>query len=174
MSIADELQKLEELRRTGALSDQEFAQAKAALLAGAAGPPPEPLGQHLAEQMAEVRHQNELARIDREWEMERQQYLITDRYGARQVPTPGMGIGIAIVGGVFGLLWTVMAFAITGGAPDFGPFGVAHVVFPLLGVVFIGAAVGFGVYCYSRAQKYQRAFAAYQARRRGVRPESSR
>ena len=35
MSIADGLQKLEELRRRGSLSDEEFAQAKAALLAGA-------------------------------------------------------------------------------------------------------------------------------------------
>lgn len=49
-------------------------------------------------------------------------------------------------------------------------FPVAHVVFPLLGIAFIGAAVGFEVCCYSRAQKYQRAFAAYQARRRGVPP----
>jgi hypothetical protein len=34
MSIADELRKLEELRRSGALSDEEFAQAKAAVLGG--------------------------------------------------------------------------------------------------------------------------------------------
>ena len=36
MSLADELAKLEDLRRTGALTDTEFAQAKAKLLAGGA------------------------------------------------------------------------------------------------------------------------------------------
>ena len=36
MNIADELQKLEELHRAGTLSDEEFAKAKAAVLAGSA------------------------------------------------------------------------------------------------------------------------------------------
>jgi hypothetical protein len=42
MSIADELQKLFELHRRGALTDEEYARAKAAVLAGAPEPPPEP------------------------------------------------------------------------------------------------------------------------------------
>lgn len=37
MSIADELQKLQELRDEGALTDAEFARAKAKLLEGGAG-----------------------------------------------------------------------------------------------------------------------------------------
>jgi hypothetical protein len=41
MSIADELQKLQELHRSGALNDQEFAQAKAVVLAGSLSAPPE-------------------------------------------------------------------------------------------------------------------------------------
>src|SRR5262249_24765837 len=130
VSIADELLKLEELRRGGSLTDEEFARAKAALLAGASAPPGEPVPQHLADQLAEVRYQNELARVDREWETERQKYFVTDRYGRRQVPTSGMGIGMAIGGGIFGVLWTVMAIAITGSAPAEGPFVVAKVVFP--------------------------------------------
>jgi len=36
MALADELNKLQELHRTGALSDEEFARSKAALLAGQA------------------------------------------------------------------------------------------------------------------------------------------
>jgi len=171
MSLADELQKLEELRRSGALNDQEFAQAKAALLSGASAAPAEPLGQHLADQLAEVRYQNELARVDREWEVERQNYVLTDRYGRQQVPSSGMAIGTAIVGGVFGLIWTVLAFSLTSLDSDFAPFGLIHVVFPLFGVGFIIAAVGFGFYAYARAQRYEQAFAAYQERRRQVRPE---
>jgi hypothetical protein len=171
MGLADELQKLEDLRRRGTLSDAEFAQAKAALLAGGAAPGEHPLGEYLSDQLAEIRYQNELARLDREWEIERQQYLVVDRYGRRHVPTAGMGIGSAVVGGVFGVIWTVMAVAITSEAPDFGPFAIAQVIFPLFGMVFIVAAVGWGVHCYSRAQKYDAAFRAYRARRRQVAPE---
>jgi hypothetical protein len=170
MGLADELQKLEDLRRRGTLTDAEFEQAKAALLAGGTGPAEQSLG-HLSNQLAEVRYQNELARIDREWEIERQQYLVADRYGRRHIPTSGKGIGSAVVGGVFGVIWTVMAFSITSGAPDFGPFAIAQVVFPLFGVVFILAAIGWGVHCHSRAQKYDAGYRAYQARRSQVAPE---
>ena len=171
MSLADDLAKLEELRRGGALSESEFSRAKAALLADAAGgAKPSATEEHLAGHLAEIHYQNELARIDREWEIERQQYLIPDRWGRRIVPTPGMGIGIALVGGVFGVIWTVMAVAITGSAPDVGPFSVAKVAFPLFGVVFIVAAIGFGLYAHARASKYQAAFAAYQERRAAVKP----
>jgi hypothetical protein len=171
MSLADELTKLEEMRRRGALSDAEFTQAKAALLAGAPAGSGQQFGEHLADQLAEVKHQNELAQLDREWEIERQQYLIRNRLGVAQVPTAGMGIGMAVVGGLFGVFWTVMAAAITGSAPDVGPFSIAKVFFPLFGVVFTLAAIGFGIYTYSRAQKYQEAFAAYKARRARVKPE---
>src|SRR5205085_1477539 len=103
MSLADEIKKLEELRWNGTLTDDEFARAKASLLA-AHGAPAEPaaaggdaaVAGNLAGQLAEVRYQNELARIDREWEAEKEQYAVTDRYGRRQLPTTGMGIGIAV------------------------------------------------------------------------------
>jgi hypothetical protein len=171
MGIADELQKLEDLRRSGALSEEEFARAKAAVIAGSNTPSGEPLGQHLADQLAEVRYQNELARIDREWQIEREKYMIADKYGRRHVPTAGMGLGAAVVGGVFGALWTIFAFALTSGGPDVGPFPIVKVVFPLFGVVFTVAAVGYGLHAYSKAQQYEKAHAAYQARRRNVRPD---
>src|SRR4051794_11923089 len=98
MSLADELAKLADLRRNGELTDAEYERAKAALLGGAAAAPEQPLAAHLADQLAEVRHQNELAQIDREWAMERERYLVADRYGRRHVPTAGGGVGAAVVG----------------------------------------------------------------------------
>ena len=174
MSIADELQKLEDLRRGGALSETEFAKAKAAVLSGAAPADRPPVEQHLSAQLSEVRYQNELARIDREWEMEREKYMVTDKYGRRHLPSSGMGIGMAVVGGVFGTLWTIMAVAITGSAPDVGPFSIAKLVFPLFGVFFVVLAIWFGLHVHSRAQAYQKAQAAYQDRRRQVQPEQFR
>jgi hypothetical protein len=164
MSLVDDLAKLEELRRKGALSEAEFTNAKGKLLSGAPDGGPQ-LGEHLADQLAEVRHQNELAQIDREWEIERQQYLIRSKYGIAHVPSVGMGIGTAVFGGAFGLFWTIMATATTWAAPDVGPFSIAKIVFPLFGIIFIVAAISYGAYCVSKAKKYQEAFDAYKARR---------
>jgi hypothetical protein len=161
MSLADELQKLDDLRRRGTLTAAEFERAKAALLAGDSAD----VGGHLADQLAEVRHQNDLAQIDREWEIERQQYLVTGKHGRQFVPTTGTGLMSAVGGGAFGIFWTVMAVSIMSGAPTDGAFGAAKVFFPLFGVVFTLIAIGWGVYCYLRAQKYDAAFQAYQDRR---------
>jgi hypothetical protein len=161
MALADELTKLAELHRSGALTDSEFAKAKEALLASPQIVPAAAPGLDAGEQ----KRANELARLDREWEMAREQFLIANRYGIKQVPTIGMGIGTMVVGGVFGTFWTIVAFAMTRSAPDIGPFLIIKVVFPLFGLVFIGAALGYGGYCYVRAQKYERAFEAYRTRR---------
>src|SRR5687768_12151 len=97
MSLADELAKLEELRRTGALTETEFAQAKAKLLAADAPPARDAVVEKLGEQLAETRYQNELARIDREWQIEREKYMLTGKYGRRYIPTVGMGLVVAII-----------------------------------------------------------------------------
>ena len=44
-------------------------------------------------------------------------------------------------GAVFGVLWTILAIAITSSAPSDGPFVVAKVVFPLFGVFFVVASL---------------------------------
>jgi hypothetical protein len=164
MNLADELERLDQLRRSGALTDDEFERAKTLLLQGTPPAADPDLGDHLADQLAEVKAQNELARIDREWEIEREQYMIVGRYGRRHVPTTGMGIATAVIGGGFGIFWTIMAFSIASG-PVPGPAGGIGSIFPLFGVVFIAVAVGWGIYCMNRAQKYEEAYQAYRARR---------
>jgi hypothetical protein len=165
MGLADELQKLEALRRSGTLSDAEFAQAKSALLAGQ---PAAPIEHHLSEQLAEVRYQNELARIDREWATERESYYVTDRNGRRNIPTTGAGIATAVLGGGFGVFWTIMAFSIARSGPRFGDSGGPADFFPFIGIVITLVAIGYGIYCYSRALEYEQALARYKARRSQV------
>lgn len=167
MSLADDLTKLEELRRSGALTESEFVAAKGRLLAAEPAPAGGAVADKLAEQLAETRYQNELARIDREWQIERERYMIAGKTG-RHLPTAGEGLVTAVVGGVFGVFWTVMAFSMTSGAPDFGPFAIANVVMPLFGVVFTVGAIGLGIYAMNKAQAYNQAFAAYQRRRAAV------
>ena len=171
MGIADELQKLQQLRHNGTLTDQEFAQAKSQLLANPPVESPQ-LTPFIEDQLKAVRHQNELTRIDREWEIERRQFQMQGRYGRVFTPTIGMGIATAVFGGIFGAFWTVIAFTITnastsmlpGMGPGIGLFGIIGTVFPLIGVVFTVGAIGRGIYCVIQAQRYNEAYSAYKER----------
>ena len=174
MSLADDLTKLEELRRAGALTDREFAQAKAKLLAGDPAPADSAVVEKLGDQLAETRYQNELARIDREWQIEREKYMISGRYGRRHVPTKGESLVGGLFIGVFGAFWTVMAIGITSGAPDAMPFALVKVFFPLFGIAFTVFGVYTGIQAYGKAEAYNQAFAAYQTRRAAVRLEDFR
>jgi hypothetical protein len=178
MSLADELKKLEDLRWKGTLTDEEFTRAKAALLAGLEKSP-EPatnaeVSENLAAQLAEVRYQNELARIDREWEIEKEQYMVSDKHGRRHIPTQGEGLMGAIIIGAFGTFWTIMAFGITSGAPDEGPFAIVKIFFPLFGIAFTILGIYHGIHAYNKAEAHNQAFAAYQRRRAAVKPEDFR
>jgi Short C-terminal domain len=152
MSMADELRKLQDLRDAGTLTDEEFAAAKASVLAGEyADRPAEP---GMEAHLEEIKHQNDVAQLDREWAMERDRYMVAGRYGYRYLPTKGMSLlgGIMIVG--FGILWT--AFAAGMGAPVF---------FPLFGVLFILVGVGVSVNSFIKATQFEQARQRYQQRR---------
>jgi hypothetical protein len=163
MSLADELAKLNELHFSGVLSDAEFEKAKAALLNS-------PAAESAQEQLAAGKYQDKLARIDREWEMERLQYLVRIRSAIPQVPTVDMGIGAVVVAGVFGTFWTIMAISITGSAPGNGPLKIASIISSFWGVV----GIAMGIYIYCRARQYQKRFQAYRQRRQSVRPDEFR
>jgi hypothetical protein len=173
MSLADELTKLEELRRSGALTESEFAKAKSLILNCTASSD-DAVTEKIDEQLAEVRYQNELARLDREWEFERERYKITSRYGQRYIPTVWQSIASAVAIAVFGIFWTTMAFSITSMMPDFGPFALAGVIFPLCGLAFTSFGIFQGIHAYKKVEAYNRALAAYQRRRAAVKPEDFR
>src|SRR5260221_7051067 len=160
MSIADELRKLGELHRSGALTDQEFAKAKAKVLAGggqdgASGSQEETLREHLNE----LRRETELARLDCEWQLERERFQMAGRYGSRYMPTKVSGIVMAVGTAGFGIVWTVMAAGIGGGMD--GPAAL----FPLFGVLFVLFGIGVGAYTFLRATQFDEAQQRYQRRR---------
>ena len=97
--------------------------------------------ENLSEQVSELTRQNELAALDRQWERERESFMITDKDGGRHLPNEGMAALSGVIVVVFGCLWTVMAIAITWSAPDHGPFQVAKFAFPAFGVVFVIAGI---------------------------------
>lgn len=113
----------------------------------------------LADRIAEARYRAELARLDREWEIEQQGHYVTTRRGGRFLPDSQHALGTAVGGLVFGV-----AMVLTGTPPFFPYFGV---LFALLGL-------GGGVYLYSLAVRYERARSAYQSRRRNLSLEQFR
>jgi hypothetical protein len=101
----------------------------------------------------------ELDRIDREWEKERERYMITTKYGRSYVPSSGAAVVVGLISVSMGLAWTMTSFALLQG---FGPLAG---MFPVFGVVFaIGGAV-ISIYQFKKAKRYQTAYRAYQRRR---------
>lgn len=179
MSIADELAKLEELRRRGTINDAEFAQAKAALLRGGAGGLPDAA---TGRRLELLEHQNRLAQLDREWETERQQYLVKDRYGHAHVPTRGgsMGGGLVLVG--FGTLWTIGAFIMAVNGSEFigrhpqggDAWAMLPWIFPIFGIFFVVAGAAMSISAYGKAERYEKAHRDYQHHRAEVLAEIDR
>lgn len=108
----------------------------------------------VADDLETIKLQNELERIDREWVMEKDQYMIRGKHGTLREPTSGpAGILIGIFVICFGLFWTVMAAAI------FPPMA-------LFGLIFIGFAIANIATSKRKAKAYDAARARYDARRR--------
>ena len=121
MGIADELQKLHDLHAAGALTDEEYARAKEALLAK-----PAPGVQDQLEDIARHQHAQEL---DRQWERERQQYMVSGTQGGqwvdgkhvggypvRYVPTKGSSLAAGVLAAVFGVVWMIVVGSMGHGA----------------------------------------------------------
>ncbi len=63
----------------------------------------------IAEDVETIKHQNDLERLDREWMMGKQQFMVRGKHGEYRVPsTAGSVIGMVLAGG-FGLFWMSMA-----------------------------------------------------------------
>lgn len=158
MNLADELRKLQELRQDGTLTEAEFAAAKAKVIAQGASSSSgtdEAMQQHLED----IKRQNEVAQLDRQWELERERYMVPGQYGSRHLPSKGLSVlgGILIAG--FGIVWVGVAATITSG------IGGAASCFPLFGLVFIAVGVGMSIYSFNKASQFDEAHSRYQRRR---------
>jgi len=147
MGLVEELEGLQKLRENGALTEDEFATAKAHLISRSTS-------DDSSAEIDELRRSNAIAELDREWAMERENYMISGRYGRRYLPTTGGSVVGAVVISVFALVWMLTAWQ--AGAPG---------IFPLFGVIFIVAGIGSALNGSSKAQQYRDAESRYQSRR---------
>ncbi len=110
--------------------------------------------------MSAAEHEDELARIDREWDRERERYMVRRRHGRRYVPSATAGVVMGLLGVGIGLFWAVTTLNLGGGLGG---------AFSLFGVLFACLAAGLGVHQFNRAMRYRAAHAAYQRRRAAAR-----
>ncbi|MFN0053460.1 MAG: hypothetical protein ACKV0T_14850 [Planctomycetales bacterium] len=116
----------------------------------------------MASDLDAIRRQNEVAQLDREWEREREQYLITGRRGRTSLPSVSGSMWMLVLGLPFGLFWTVTSYFL--GAP----------IVPCFGLVFLGVVVLASLVNYQKAVAYRSRLMDYERRRQELlEPESS-
>lgn len=149
MNIADQIEQLQTLYTQGALTAEEFSQAKAALLdrvpAESQGAAPD----ELCQEVADLRLQNKLLRLDRSWEQERETYMIRDRSGSH-IPTEKLSI---VSGGTITLAGLIPIFMSFMGPSKLEGF--------LIGVPIIIGGIARGLYIHDKAKMYQQAEQRY-------------
>jgi len=118
------------------------------------------------DRLEELSVQNELLRLEQDWQAEQEQYLVRGRYGYRARPSAGTAIFVGVFAVIAGLIWMGFTMSMMRMGPA-GPGGPG-VFFPLFGLVFIAFGVGSAVWQYNRAMAFQRAEEAYQRRRRAL------
>jgi DNA-directed RNA polymerase subunit RPC12/RpoP len=121
----------------------------------------------LKEQVEKLTRQNEIDALDREWEAEKERFMVTGKHGHRHLPTRTGSLAGGIMITVFGIFWTAMAAGIAGFTGRFGggPFGRLFSCFPLFGVVFIVFGIGMSIISYNKAGEYEKALRRYNQRR---------
>ncbi|HEX3997561.1 MAG TPA: hypothetical protein VHX65_03315 [Pirellulales bacterium] len=94
-------------------------------------------------ELAQLHNEAELARIDREWEQERQTYLSRGNDGQMVEPSVVGSVIFGIIAVVFGMVW--IGIASSQGAPA---------MFPLLGVVFMVIGIAAAVFGAGKASEF--------------------
>jgi hypothetical protein len=101
--------------------------------------------ERMAKQLAELRYHQALEAVDREWDREREKYLVSHKNGRRSQPN--------VVGGVIG-------------GAIFGVVGVGVLISgSAMGLLIAAIGIGVAVYGVIRAEEYKRAERIYRTRR---------
>ncbi|HEY0734861.1 MAG TPA: SHOCT domain-containing protein [Herpetosiphonaceae bacterium] len=161
MSIDQEMEKLIDLYVHGEVSEDEFNQAKAALLARRSVESSASDSTALRKEVEYLRREHELAQLERDWKQEQEGYKVWGRYGARYIPTPLEGIYTAL-SVVIGIGLIISGVSRSDGA--------LYVVF---GLVLIIAGGIRSAYMLSKVRGYYNGEQRYQERRRQLASRST-
>ena len=110
--------------------------------------------QRIERDVADIKRQNAVEQLDREWEIRRQSYLVRRKDGSSDVPTAAGGIVAAVIAVVAGIGWLILTSAM--GAPWF---------FALFALLFIMVGLFGAVSTLSKASGYTSAESQYRRQR---------
>ena len=99
--------------------------------------------QEIAQDVDVIRRENEIERLDREWQMRREELMVRTKRGGAQTPSVAGGIVGAVFAIGFGIFWMIMTSR--GGAPAFVPF---------VGMVVAAIGIIGGISNVSKATRY--------------------
>ncbi|MCB9870187.1 MAG: hypothetical protein H6837_10045 [Planctomycetes bacterium] len=105
--------------------------------------------------LATIKRQNDLERLDREWQLEREKWLTIDQHGRGSVPTVASGVMAIVVGFVGGVVFFAMGSRVS---CALGGLGVLFAV--------VSSIIGFGMI--ARANRFEQRRAEYRRRRQGL------
>ena len=154
MTLTDEIERLSELHAEGSLTDEEFAAAKAKLIAGDANPQASSLAPDVAARMTDLTRQNALLQLDHDWESQRQSFMMRGRYGSMYLPTTGGAITTGVVGVIAGGFLLVAST----NSPNAG-------FVPLFAFIIAGICLFTAASQFAKAQAFEAAQRDYQERR---------
>ena len=110
--------------------------------------------EQLANNLKVIELQNDLERLDREWDHQRESLLVRNKHGHVSEPSSAGSLVGGIIAVVFGIFWIGMASS--HGAPAF---------FPLFGLVFIFIAIFTMVSGTAKAGAYKSQRSVYEIQR---------
>jgi LSD1 subclass zinc finger protein len=129
--------------------------------------------ERLSDHVAQLRYESELERIDREWRLQREGLLVSDRRGNQTRPNSaaaGVMMFIGVVGGGVMSVFFYGVASLFGARSGEGPPGLL-ILFPFAPLLFALFAVIAGYSTMLKANDYKRAEAEYERRRAAVRLE---
>lgn len=118
--------------------------------------------QRIEQDVDQIKRQNAIEQLDREWEMQRQTLLVRNKNGSTSVPSIAGGVVAAVIAVGFGIFWMIVTSI--AGAPFF---------FPLFGILFIIVGLFASITSIGSASRYQDAETRYQQRRAQLLEEMS-
>lgn len=125
----------------------------------------------VAETTEQLRIEQEISRLDREWQLGRERFMVRGKDGQLSVPgKTGVMFGgaIAVVFGIFWMLFAGGIATLIGSgihAAGGGPLSLLPGLFPCFGLLFIGVAIFGTISAFRKADDFARHQQQYHAER---------
>jgi len=117
--------------------------------------------ERIAEDVEHIRLQNELERLDREWQQERRRFLLRERDGVSRLPTRGYVISRVLVS-IVALVLTTFWFGLASSAGD------AALFFGWFGLIVVAITIANAVISIVKGINYNNAKQEYDTKRQEI------